>query len=648
MHKIHELSSILADQIAAGEVVERPASVVKELVENSIDANSTQIDINVEDAGLKSIEIIDDGIGIAHDDVEVAFKRHATSKISNPRDLFRVHSLGFRGEALPSIASVSDVLLKTSTGDEGTEIHIRGGKTLEVKPAEARRGTSILVKDIFFNTPARLKYMKTIKTELSKISDIVDRLAIGHPDIAFSLVHNHREILRTSGRNNLQQVIGDIYSAKNLKRIIKIDNQDDDFKIDGYVSLPELTRASRNYVTITLNGRYVRSNAIFKSIIDGYGSKLMVGRYPIAVLNIKLDPTLTDVNVHPTKQTVRISKERQLCDLISNTIYNTIFKKNLIPEVMTRDRAVKPRYSNEQLQFQLNQISRENKSDYVDESFSDNDLLNENHENNYDEFNHNDENDVELENVDDVIKITSSDQLNDSDVINFKNKYTEEALPFGNQNTEEEVQEDTDTVRFPRLVYIGQLHGTYLLAESADGMYIIDQHAAQERINYERFRTEIGEVSDDQQKLLVPLVLDYPNRDALIIEENIDVLKDVGINIEPFGKNSFVVKQHPTWIPEGQEEETIKEMIDWVIQKKNISIASFRAQTAIMMSCKRAIKANHHLDRAQAVHLIDELSTVNNPFNCPHGRPVLVSFSNTDMEKMFKRIQDPHSHNNFM
>lgn len=646
MHKIHELSTILADQIAAGEVVERPASVVKELVENSIDAQSTQIDINIEDAGLKKVEIIDDGIGINHDDVEIAFKRHATSKINNQRDLFKVQSLGFRGEALPSIASVSDVHLKTSTGDEGTQIHIKGGEIKEIKPAEARRGTSICVEDLFFNTPARLKYMKTIKTELAKISDIVDRLAIGHPDIAFSLVHNQREILRTSGRGQLQQVIGDIYGAKNLKRIIKIENADNDFKISGFVSLPELTRASRNYVTITLNGRYVKNYALFKAITDGYGSKLMVGRYPIAVLNIELDPVLTDVNVHPTKQTVRISKEDQLCNLVAQTIYDTIYQENLIPEVMTRDRAVQPRYTTEQLQMQINQYSKTNEepkseslvNDYVEPVLQPQ----------AEEEETTPKEDIKNSDID-AIYISNKAQLNDKDVQSFAHRYEHSVTPFGESEvTDDEVSNNDDQPRFPKLLYIGQLHGTYLIAESDDGMYIVDQHAAQERINYERLRTEIGEVANDQQSLLVPLVLDYPNRDALIIQEKLGMLQEVGLNVEPFGKNSFVVKQHPTWIEEGNEEETIREMIDWVINHKNISVASFRAQTAIMMSCKQAIKANHHLDRKQAVHLLDELATVNNPFNCPHGRPVLVSFSNTDMEKMFKRIQDPHTNDNFM
>ncbi|GAA6237545.1 DNA mismatch repair endonuclease MutL [Apilactobacillus micheneri] len=643
MSKIHELTPVLADQIAAGEVVERPASVIKELVENSIDAKSTQIDINVKDAGLNSMQVVDDGIGIENDDIKLAFKRHATSKINNPQDLFKVHSLGFRGEALPSIASVSDVQLKTSTGDEGTKLHIRGSKIESIMPSESRRGTSITVSDLFYNTPARLKYMKSLQTELAKITDIVDRLAIGHPNIAFSLVHNNRELIRTSGRNNLQQVIGDIYGARNLKRIIKINNQDDDFKINGYISLPELTRASRNYVTIILNGRYVKNYNIFKALTDGYGSKLMVGRYPIVTLNINLDPTLIDVNVHPTKQTVRISKEEQLCNLISKTVYDAIFPQNLIPDAMNRDQSVKPHYETSQIQMDLNKASTHHPISSL-ENFKDNNKS-------YDLDDTIDESvksDVEASNVENSIIIKNKSDLSSSSVINFKEKYDNEsdALPFGETkselNSDESNLDDVEVTRFPNLRYIGQLHGTYLIAESDNGMYILDQHAAQERINYEKFRTEIGDVSDDQQNLLVPIVLDYPASDAIIIKQKIDVLHSVGINIEIFGKNSFVVKQHPTWIKGSDEEETIRSMIDWVIENKKISVASFRAKTAIMMSCKRAIKANHHLDRKQAINLIDNLSKVQNPFNCPHGRPVLVSFSNADMERMFKRIQDPH------
>lgn len=335
MAAIHELSTVLADQIAAGEVIERPASVVKELVENAIDAGSHEIDILVAEAGLKSIEVIDDGDGIAADQLELAFHRHATSKITDRKDLFKVHSLGFRGEALPSIASIADVEMVTSTGGEGQVIHIAGGKVISQKPAEARRGTDITVKDLFYNVPARLKYLKSLNTELSKIVDIINRLALGHPQIQISLTHNNRELMRTAGRGDLRQVIGSIYGMNKAGKMLAIDSADADFKVSGYVSLPELTRASRNYMTILLNGRYIKNYQLTKAIIAGYGSKLMVGRYPVAVVNLEMDPLLVDVNVHPTKQEVRISKEPQLSEIISTAIQEQLSQQNLIPDGLT-------------------------------------------------------------------------------------------------------------------------------------------------------------------------------------------------------------------------------------------------------------------------------------------------------------------------
>lgn len=308
MAKIHELSEILANQIAAGEVVERPASVVKELVENSIDAGAKQIDIIIEDAGLKSIQIIDDGNGIEAEDVETAFKRHATSKIIDRKDLFKVHTLGFRGEALPSIASVSDVVMETAvSGQAGTKIHIKGGEVLEKTLSASREGTTITVSDLFYNTPARLKYLKSVQTELSYISDIVNRLALSHTDVALSLTNNGRQLLQSAGNGNLQQTIGAIYGVQNARQMVKFEDANLDFKISGYTSLPKLTRASRNYISLLVNGRYVKNFQLTKAVIEGYGSKLMTGRYPITVLSIELDPTLVDVNVHPTKQEIKIS-----------------------------------------------------------------------------------------------------------------------------------------------------------------------------------------------------------------------------------------------------------------------------------------------------------------------------------------------------
>ncbi|MBB1079870.1 DNA mismatch repair endonuclease MutL [Limosilactobacillus sp. STM2_1] len=655
MGKIHELDNVLANQIAAGEVIERPASIVKELVENSLDAHSHRIDIIVENAGLDSVRVIDDGDGIAKEDVAVAFRRHATSKISSQHDLFKVQTMGFRGEALPSIASVADVTLTTAQAEqnEGTMIHIRGGKTLVTKPAPARQGTDIKVTDLFFNTPARLKYLKSPQTELARITDIVNRLALANPAVAFSFTHNGRELFRSAGNDNLQQVVAAIYGVKAGRKMLAIQGEDNDFRINGYVSLPELTRASRQYITITINHRYIRNFELTKAIIQGYESKLMVGRYPLAVVNIDLDPVLVDVNVHPAKREVRLSKEQQLTHLLSQTIRKRISVENLIPEVDANqfipneddianlDRRLKeaaPTYhaapesavaAKEEVAANNNNLGAQSPAQA-------------------------DANDSEL-----VAPIVIHDvtDLNNSLMQEFDKRYQNESgvSLFSTEpastgkvkkakNIELDVHDKSDkaTRRFPELQYIGQLQGTFLLAQAGDGLYIVDQHAAQERINYEYYRKKIGEVSADQQNFLVPLVLNYSTVDALTITQHLDILTAVGINLEPFGQNSFILRSHPTWFKEGQEEDTAKEMIDWLIKNGKLTVREFRMKTAIMMSCKRAIKANHHLDQREAKALLARLPQCENPFNCPHGRPVTVHFNDQDLEKMFKRIQDSH------
>jgi len=661
MAKIHELSSVLADQIAAGEVVERPASVVKELVENALDAHATQIDVLVLESGVQSIRVIDDGEGIADDDVLTAFKRHATSKITSRADLFRVQSLGFRGEALPSIASVADVVLNTSTGTTGTSIHYRGGKLLKQAPAPLRQGTDITVTDLFFNTPARLKYLKSPQTELANIVDIVNRLALSYPAVAFRLVHNSKELLKTAGRGDLQQVIAGIYGVQNARKMVAIEGTTADYRLSGYVALPELTRASRQYITILINGRAIKNQLLTKAVIKGYGSKLMVGRYPIAVIALEMDPLLVDVNVHPTKQEVRLSKESELAKLISTTITDRLANVNLIPSALTNlGSHRRERLNTDQLAIDLNAASSQHQTTAqpamsqvapsmaaaatemaaeVSVSAAPEPLSAATPERTPAESQ--------------PIMISDARELDNTAVAAFDDRYQAETvdLPFGVATPEktlaiEPVTKATSTPataeRFPALRYLGQMHGTYLLAEADDGMYILDQHAAQERINYEYYRQAIGEVSTDQQNLLVPIILDYPTSDVLKIKEQLPLLAQLGLKLEAFGGNSFIIHSHPTWFKAGQEEDTIREMIDWVLQDGKLTVAQFREKSAIMMSCKRAIKANHHLDDQQARALLEKLPTCENPFNCPHGRPVTVHFTNTDMEKMFKRIQDNH------
>lgn len=631
MGKIHQLSTTLSNQIAAGEVIERPASVVKELVENALDAGATQVDITVVDAGLREIQVIDNGSGIAASDVPIAFLRHATSKILTTRDLFNVHSLGFRGEALASIAAVADVTLETATESGlGTVAHIAGGKLDDTHAAAVRQGTQITVRDLFYNTPARLKYVKSQQTELARIVDIVNRLALAHPEVALTLRHDQNLVLKTAGHGDLQQTLAGIYGVSTAKAMVAFAGEDLDFHVSGYTSLPDTTRASRNYLSIMINGRYIKNYQLVKALIAGYGSKLMVGRYPIAVVAVTMDPLLVDVNVHPTKQEVRLSKEAQLAALLTQTIRDRLAKENLIPDALTNLRHREP-VDMAALTESLNAASNASAQPTpapqpaatvrepvapapgsavtTDAASAEPDLG------------------LSITELDDRPIFTEPDRL-----AAWDQRYGA-AAPVEPAGTPD---------RFPALHYLAQVHGTYLVAEGPDGMYLIDQHAAQERVNYEYYRQAIGEVSDDQQALLVPIVLDYPASDAVAIRAAKPVLESVGLYLEDFGQNTFAVRQHPTWFKAGQEESTIREMVDWVLRDGKLSVAQFREKTAIMMSCKRAIKANHHLDDRQAAALLTKLATCENPFNCPHGRPVLVHFSATDLEKMFKRIQDSH------
>ncbi|WP_019769799.1 DNA mismatch repair endonuclease MutL, partial [Streptococcus sobrinus] len=336
MSKIIELPEVLANQIAAGEVVERPSSVVKELVENAIDAGSTQITVEIEESGLKKIQVTDNGQGIENDDVALSLRRHATSKIKNQADLFRIRTLGFRGEALPSIASISDLTIKTAVkgADHGTLLVAKGGEILSQEPISTPVGTKITVEDLFFNTPARLKYMKSLQAELGHIVDVINRQSLGHPEIAFTLINDGRELTKTTGTGDLRQAIAGIYGLNTAKKMVEISNSDLDFEVSGYVSLPELTRANRNYITILINGRYIKNFLLNRAILDGYGSKLMVGRFPLAVIDIQIDPYLADVNVHPTKQEVRISKEKELMQLIRKAIAESLREQDLIPDAL--------------------------------------------------------------------------------------------------------------------------------------------------------------------------------------------------------------------------------------------------------------------------------------------------------------------------
>lgn len=638
MSKIIELPEVLANQIAAGEVIERPASVVKELVENSIDAGSSQITIEIEESGLKKIQVTDNGEGISQEDVALSLHRHATSKIKSQADLFRIRTLGFRGEAIPSIASISYFTVKTATADEhyGTLLVAKGGEIERQEPISTPVGTKITVENLFYNTPARLKYMKSLQSELAHIVDVVNRLSLAHPEIAFTLINDGRQMTTTSGTGDLRQAIAGIYGLNTAKKMIEISNADLDFEVSGYISLPELTRANRNYITILINGRYIKNFLLNRAILDGYGSKLMVGRFPIAVIDIQIDPYLADVNVHPTKQEVRISKEKELMSLISSAIAESLREQDLIPDALENLAKSSTRVFSKPQQTSL-PLKQSNlyydkerhdffvKSDTVEEEPAQ--LFN--------------EVDKAVKQVDKQSSIryaqrSAADQEYDEhDSLDFKNKTKI------NRMIESLDNEEVST--FPELEYFGQMHGTYLFAQGNGGLYIIDQHAAQERVKYEYYRDKIGEVDDSLQQLLMPYLFEFSGADFIKLQEKKELLKQVGINLEPYGNNTFILREHPIWMKEEEIETAVYEMCDMLLLTNEVSVKKYRAELAIMMSCKRSIKANHTLDDYSARQLIVQLSQCKNPYNCPHGRPVLVNFTKSDMEKMFRRIQENHT-----
>ena len=560
MSQIIELPEVLANQIAAGEVIERPASVVKELVENSIDAGASQIVVEIEEAGLKSIRITDNGEGIAHDEVALALRRHATSKIKNQADLFRIRTLGFRGEAMPSIASVSILTLLTAQegAAHGTKLVAKGGEIEELEPATSPVGTKITVEDLFFNTPARLKYLKSQQAELSHIVDILNRLSLAHPEIAFTLINDGKEMTKTAGTGNLRQAIAGVYG-------------------------------------------------------------------------------LASANVHPTKQEVRISKERELMALISQAIANALKEQDLIPDALenlaksTIRRTEKPvqttlplkenrlYYDRESQDFKLRPEVADPQRPLTDEDTTEARIQ---------------ENPVE--------KPTSAIKFAERKAAVY-DELDHPELDLASLDKAYDKLEGEEASTFPELEYFGQMHGTYLFAQGNGGLYIIDQHAAQERVKYEEYRESIGDVDGSQQQLLVPYIFEFPADDLIRLQQRKPLLEEVGVYLEEYGANQLILREHPIWMKEEEIESGIYEMCDMLLLTKEVSIKKYRAELAIMMSCKRSIKANHTLDDYSARDLIYQLSQCDNPYNCPHGRPVLVNFTKSDMEKIFRRIQENHT-----
>lgn len=644
MGKIKELETSLANKIAAGEVVERPSSVVKELLENAIDAQATEINIEVEQSGVSSIRVVDNGTGIAQEDLGLVFHRHATSKIVADDDLFHIRTLGFRGEALASISSVAKVTLKTCTDNEnGHEIYAEDGKIIHQKPAKAKKGTDIQVDSLFYNTPARLKYIKSLYTELGKITDIVNRMAMSHPEIRISLVSDGKKLLSTNGSGRTNEVMAEIYGMKVAKDLVHISGDTSDYHLEGFVAKPEHSRSNKHYISIFINGRYIKNFVLNKAILEGYHTLLTIGRFPICYINIQMDPILVDVNVHPTKLEVRLSKEDQLYDLIVTKIREAFKDKILIPQNdlnhAPKKNKVLETFEQQKINFEKQQSQiGETSAPYVhDQKDKNHDV--ESHKNNLDSTSSTNNESTEVSNelhnyIDDSYLQSQKEVLFDMEQ-NTSNEY--EILNQQSNDIKGTVSQ-TPHRRVPYMEIVGQVHGTYIIAQNENGMFMIDQHAAQERIKYEYFREKIGEVTNEVQNLLIPLTFHFSKDEQMIIDQYKDELDKVGVHLEHFGGHDYIVNSYPVWFPKEEAEEIIKDMIELVLKHKSVDVKKIREDAAIMMSCKKSIKANHYLKNNEMADLIDQLREAEDPFTCPHGRPIIINFSNYELEKLFKRV----------
>ena len=723
MGKINILSAELSNKIAAGEVVERPSSVVKELVENSIDAGSTNIKVIIKEFGIQQIRIIDNGSGISNDDLARAFLRHATSKISADYDLFHIETLGFRGEALASISSVSKVTIKSCAGEaQGKMLVLEGGKVVSEEYYAPIKGTDLSVENLFYNTPARLKYLRNPHTEQANITNIIHKFALSYPNVAFELHIDGKITFKTYGDGDVHKILSKIYNMGVARNMIEFSGSNDDYKVFGYISVPEETRASKNYINIFINGRYIKNYGIQNAIIDAYGTLLMINRYPLCVINIEMNPILLDVNVHPTKQEVRLSKEAELIRLIKEVIAERLSNYTYIPQGMNNVLTKKEKAKIEKINF-LDELDNkfgdvEDKNIFsteqrgvvdnvqdensfsedpkglviraeVESSFPDTQEEVASHVIQEDEFLFG--GDLLTNSVEEKIPVQSKentfnqrnktqkiksdlpdlsysshprdnrnkfgDKPTKKEIENFMNFSKKEDNASYNDRTEEVVsnvvkddshfdeikdakivQDDDTKVRtLPDLKVLAQIFKTYILSEADNKLFLIDQHAAAERYNYEKLQREFIERKNYKKQMLIALMFDFSVEEAAEVRNNLEKFEELGIVFEEFGDNSYVVREFPGWIEE-DEEQMIKIIVEKVLRNNNITFNELRNDAIAMASCKMSIKANQVLTDVEMNKVISDLYECKNPFTCPHGRPIITKMEKKDLEKMFKRI----------
>ena len=706
MGKINILSAELSNKIAAGEVVERPSSVVKELVENSIDAGSTNIKVIIKEFGIQQIRIIDNGSGISNDDLARAFLRHATSKISADYDLFHIETLGFRGEALASISSVSKVTIKSCAGEaQGKMLVLEGGKVVSEEYYAPIKGTDLSVENLFYNTPARLKYLRNPHTEQANITNIIHKFALSYPNVAFELHVDRKITFKTYGDGDVHKILSKIYNMGVARNMIEFSGANDDYKVFGYISVPEETRASKNYINIFINGRYIKNYGIQNAIIDAYGTLLMINRYPLCVINIEMDPILLDVNVHPTKQEVRLSKEAELIRLIKEVIAERLSNYTYIPQGMNNVLTKKEKAKIEKINFldeldnkfgdveDKNIFSEEKKEPEVDLevelSFPDTQGEVASHVIQEDELlfggdllTNSREEKTPVQSKENTFNQRSKTQRIKSDLpdLSYSSHPRDNRNKFGDKPTKKEIEnfmnfskkednssyddrteevvsnvvkddshfneikdakivqdDDTKVRTLPDLKVLAQIFKTYILSEADNKLFLIDQHAAAERYNYEKLQREFIERKNYKKQMLIPLMFDFSVEEAAEVRNNLEKFEELGIVFEEFGDNSYVVREFPGWIEE-DEEQMIKIIVEKVLRNNNITFNELRNDAIAMASCKMSIKANQVLTDVEMNKVISDLYECKNPFTCPHGRPIITKMEKKDLEKMFKRI----------
>lgn len=669
MAQIHILDSETIDKIAAGEVVERPSSVVKELVENAIDAGATAITVEAKDGGIEFIRVTDNGCGMEKEQLRTAFLRHATSKIENAEDLTRISSLGFRGEALSSIAAVAkvEVITKTSDSITGNRIVLEGGREIDFDEVGAPEGTTFLMRNLFFNTPVRRKFLKQPATEGGYIGDLMEHLALSRPDISFKLILGNQMKFHTSGNGDLREVIYRIYGREVANALVPIQAEQDGIKIEGYLGKPIQVRSNRNFEIYFINGRFIRSNVVSKAVEEGYREYLMQHKFPLCILHITMDPNRVDVNVHPTKMDVRFSNAMSFSAYLCGSVKYTLKHHEMIPEASL--------LTEHELKAEEKEVREQREKEKTPEPFEQkrSDAYRVREEMRYEAERPKMQDFIQnpvwtrvksiakpLEVAEEAPIMQQNKSISDEDefftetsefkeaseryqyLVREDTPYRETRVP--DSNTEKSVQlnlfEEKILTEGNRSKFriIGQVFETYWLIEFEDKLLMIDQHAAHEKVNYERLMKQFHEKNVVSQALMPPVIVSLSAQEETVLQEYMEVFSNLGFEIEEFGGSEYALRSVPVDLYGCEEREMFLEVLDQLAEGGSFGGIRVVEEKIASMSCKAAVKGNHLLSLSEAEALIDELLTLENPYNCPHGRPTIVTMTKSELERKFKRI----------